>query len=162
MERASRAVSVQPYMHNTWLMDRKAEQYMDKLVTEDRAKTSLSNDMRNRKNRNDSFSSRYNFYDGSKHERDYMYPMSSEVLGSWKHFNLSTDTVNCRNSRARSPLQSRELDRYFETRKFSNYIGDVSSGGSVDFRHYNYRAVPYFGGSDYYQFVKIRPSARRI
>jgi len=144
-------------------MDRKAEQYMNTLVTEDRAKTTVSQARKTTRDyKSDSFSAGYNFYDGSKHERDYLYPVSNDVLGSFKHFNLSSDTVTSRNSRAKSPLQSRELDRYFETRKFSNYIGDMSSGGSVDFRHYNYRAVPYFGGSDYYQYLKMRPSARRI
>jgi len=108
----------------------------------------------------DSFSARYNYYDGNKHGRDYLYPSSREVLGTWKHFNLSSDTINIRNSRARSPLQSRELDRYYETSKFSNYMGDVSSGGAVDFRHYNYRPVPYFGGSDNYQYMKKRPFRR--
>jgi hypothetical protein len=43
--------------------------------------------------------------------------------------------------------------RYYETKKRVDYIGDVSSGGSKDFRYYNYRRVPYFGGSDGYQYV---------
>merc|ERR1719507_829453 len=69
-----------------------------------------------------------------------------------------------RNTRARSPLQSRELDRYFETRKRVNYIGDCSAGGTSDFRYYNYRRVPYFGGSDNYQYMKQKPAgwARRL
>jgi len=108
----------------------------------------------------DSFSARYNYYDGNKHGRDYLYPSSREVLGTWKHTGLSSDTLNTRNSRASSPLKSMELDRYYETSKFCNYMGDVSSGGAVDFRHYNYRRVPYFGGSDNYQYMKHRPFRR--
>ena len=34
-----------------------------------------------------------------------------DVLGTWKHYNLSAETLAARNTRARSPLQSRELDR---------------------------------------------------
>merc|ERR1711990_988863 len=71
----------------------------------------------------DSFSSRYDYYDGNKHGTDGLYPCNKDVLGTWKHYNISAETLNARNTRARSPLQSRELDRYFETRKRVNYIG---------------------------------------
>merc|ERR1712198_803746 len=114
----------------------------------------------------DSFSSRYDYYDGNKHGTDGLYPCNKDVLGTWKHYNISAETLNARNTRARSPLQSRELDRYFETRKRVNYIGDCSAGGTSDFRYYNYRRVPYFGGSDNYQYMKQKPSgwggARRL
>jgi len=106
----------------------------------------------------DSFSARYDYYAGDKHGSDGLYPCSRDVLGTWKHYNLSAGTLAARNTRARSPLQSRELDRYFETRKRVNYIGDCSAGGAVDFRHYNYRRVPYFGGSDNYQYMKQKPT----
>jgi len=100
-----------------------------------------------------SFSSRYNYYDGNKHGTDYLYPITKDVLGSWKHYNLSSQTLNERNHRSTSPLVSRELDRYFGTQKRSNYIGSVRSGGATDFRHYNYRRVPYLGGSDHFQYL---------
>merc|ERR1712013_342255 len=77
---------------------------------------------------------------------------SADILGSWKHYNLSGATLNSRTTRAKSPLMDRELIRYYE--KKPNYIGDVSSGAACDFRHYNYRRVPYFGGSDDYQFIR--------
>jgi len=144
-------------------MDSKAEDYMNKLYKDDIVKSRVSqarNSVTARNYASDSFSSRYNYYDGNKHDSDYLYPVSPEVLGSWKHYNLSADTINRRNTRASSPLQSRELDRYYETKKYSNYIGDISSGGAVDFRHYNYRPVPYFGGSDNYHYLKIKPSRR--
>jgi len=86
----------------------------------------------------DSFSSRYDYYDGNKHGSDGLYPCNKDVLGTWKHYNISAETLAARNTRARSPLQSRELDRYFETRKRVNYIGDCSAGGTSDFRYYNY------------------------
>jgi len=58
------------------------------------------------------------------------------------------------------------MKRYFETRKRVNYIGDCSAGGTSDFRYYNYRRVPYFGGSDNYQYMKQKPTgwggARRL
>ena len=95
----------------------------------------------------DSFSSKYNYYDGTKHLNDYLYESTRDVLGNFKHYNLSAKTLNIRNMRSRSPLVTRELDRYFERK--SNYIGDTSAGCS-DFRHYNYRRTPYFGGSDDY------------
>ena len=38
--------------------------------------------------------------------------------------------------------------RYFGTQKRTNYLFDESSGNSTDFRYYNYRRVPYMGGSD--------------
>jgi len=113
----------------------------------------------------DSFSSRYDYYDGNKHGTDGLYPCNKDVLGTWKHYNISAETLAARNTRARSPLQSRELDRYFETRKRVNYIGDCSAGGTSDFRYYNYRRVPYFGGSDNYQYMKQKPTgwgARRL
>ena len=34
-----------------------------------------------------------------------------DVLGSWKHYNLSRSTLDSRNRRETSPLVSRELDR---------------------------------------------------
>ena len=86
-----------------------------------------------------SFSSNYNYYDSNKHCGDYLYPVTTEVLGSWKHYNLSGDTLNTRNMRGRSPIISRELDRY---------VGS-------DFRHYNYRRVPYFGMSDEFRSVHV-------
>ena len=91
-----------------------------------------------------------------------------EVLGTWKHSGLSAETLRLRNLRSRSPLVTRELDRwdlsvvsnglvtlpfrYFEMTP--NYVGDRSSGSS-GFRHYNYRRVPYFGGSDDYSSVEM-------
>ena len=59
----------------------------------------------------DNFSSRYNYYDGNKHGSDYLYPITKDVVGSWKHYNLSSQTLNERNKRSTSPLVSRELDR---------------------------------------------------
>jgi len=151
-------------------LDSKALDYMNRLDMQHTLRSSVSQarnyrtayiDCRRRSEErqypSDCFASRYNFYDGNKHDRDYMYPVISDVLGTWKHYNLSSDTINARNNRARSPLQSRELDRYYETKKYSNYIGDISSGGAVDFRHYNYRRVPYFGASDNYQYMKAKP-----
>jgi hypothetical protein len=66
----------------------------------------------------DSFSSRYNYYDGNKHSGDYLYPITTDVLGSWKHYNLSADTLNYRNSRAKSPLVTRELNRCITSSPF--------------------------------------------
>jgi len=63
----------------------------------------------------DSFSSRYDYYDGNKHGTDGLYPCNKDVLGTWKHYNISAETLNARNTRARSPLQSRELDRSSST-----------------------------------------------
>ena len=76
-------------------------------------------------------------YDSNKHSSDYLYTVTNDVLGNWKHYNLSADTLNCRNMRGRSPIISR--DRY------------VGATQGADFRHYNYRRVPYFGGSDDYK-----------
>jgi len=103
------------------------------------------------------FSRNYNYYDANKHNSDYLYQSTNDVLGSWKHYNLSKQTITERNTRAKSPLVSRELDRYYETSKRSDYIGDISSGPAKDFRYYSYRRVPYFGGSDGYQYMKHKP-----
>jgi len=100
-----------------------------------------------------SFSSNYNYYDGNKHSTDYLYPITNDVLGSWKHYNLSGDTLNYRNMRSKSPLITREINRYYE--KKQNYIGSLSS--STDFSHYNCRRTPYFGASDEYQLMKHKP-----
>jgi len=101
----------------------------------------------------DSFSSNYNYYDGNKHGADYLYPVTKDVLGSWKHYNLSGDTLNYRNLRSKSPLITRGINRYYE--KKQNYMGSLSS--STDFNHYNCRRTPYFGASDEYQLMKHRP-----
>jgi len=138
--------------------DYKVVDYMGRLDREDTIKSTLNRSMEHRTTTrsypSNSFSSRYNYYDGNKHSGDYLYPITRDVLGSWKHYNLSADTLNYRNNRAKSPLVTREISRYYEKR--ANYVGDMSSACS-DFRHYNYRRVPYFGGSDGYQFMKTRP-----
>eukprot|EP00088_Acartia_fossae_P011680 TRINITY_DN1594_c0_g1_i2.p1 TRINITY_DN1594_c0_g1~~TRINITY_DN1594_c0_g1_i2.p1 ORF type:complete len:260 (+),score=57.47 TRINITY_DN1594_c0_g1_i2:198-977(+) len=103
------------------------------------------------------FSSKYSFYDAGKFYPDYLYSSQSDVFGSWKHYNLSANTIAERNTRAKSPLISRELDRYYETKKRVNYMGDVSAGPVNDFRFYSLRRVPYFGGSDSYQYMKQKP-----
>jgi len=141
--------------------DYKVISYQGQLAREDTARTSVARSRYERSMRearyageSESFSSRYNYYDGSKHLTDYLYESSKDVLGNFKHFNLSAETLRIRNLRSRSPLVTRELDRYFERK--SNYIGDTSAGCS-DFRHYNYRRTPYFGGSDEYSYMRRRP-----
>ena len=107
---------------------------------------------------------------GNKHDFGYLYPVTSDVMGSWKHFNRSRNTLDARHRRETSPLVSRELDRsphipnicipvdcnisrYFGTQKRNDFVGSVSSGCATDFRHYNYRSVPYLGGSDHYRYL---------
>jgi len=103
------------------------------------------------------FRERYNYYDSMKNERDYMYD-TYDVGSRYKHFRLSNQTLNLRNARAKSPVQSRELDRYYKTERRASFIGDISTGN--DFRHYSYRPVPYFGGSDNYQMTKLKRQRR--
>jgi len=102
-----------------------------------------------------SFRSRYDYYSGMKHETDFMYDRS-EAMSNWYFTRKSRSTLEHRNQRAKSPLATRELDRYYGTERRSSFSGDVSSGGSRDFRFYNYRNVPYFGGSDNYVMSKRR------
>ena len=59
----------------------------------------------------DSFRSQYSYYDPNKYNPDYLYPVNKEVLGSWRHYNRSSQTLNERNQRANSPLVTRELTR---------------------------------------------------
>jgi len=158
----SRAKSVAAdYSHYTDF-DCKVLDYMGKLDRDDSVRNYVSMS-RNRPeyyrdgDYRSGFSTRYNYYDGGKFGRDYLYNSTDNVLGVWKHYNLSNTTITERNTRAKSPLLSRELDRYYETKKRINYIGDVSGGPATDFRYYNYRRVPYFGGSDGYQFMKHKP-----
>jgi len=154
----SRSIVTPPPATHYSDFDYKVMDYMGRLDREDTIKSTINQSMQQRTTTRsypvDSFSSHYNYYDGNKHSSDYLYPSTNDVLGSWKHYNLSADTLNYRNSRAKSPLVTRELNRYYEKR--ANYVGDMSSAGS-DFRHYNYRRVPYFGGSDGYQFMKTKP-----
>merc|ERR1711973_745450 len=98
---------------------------------------------------------RYDNYPPQKYQRDYHID-TSDVGYSWKHYRLSNQTLTARNARAKSPIQSRELDRYYKTERRTSFIGDVSSGSNRDFRYYSYRPVPYFGGSDHYQMTKRR------
>jgi len=102
-----------------------------------------------------SYRSRYDYYSAMKHENDFLYDRSS-VCRDFICTRKSKATLEARNQRAKSPLQSRELDRYYKTERRASFVGDISSGGSRDFRFYNYRAVPYFGGSDYYTLTKKR------
>ena len=99
-----------------------------------------------------SYRSRYDYYSARKHEQDFLYDRS-DVMSTYHHYRKSKATLEDRNARAKSPLVSRELDRYYKTERRSSFVGDMSSGGSRDFRYYNYRTVPYFGGSDYYTYV---------
>lgn len=62
------------------------------------------------------YRSKYSYYDAGKFYPDYLYSNTSEVMGTWKHYNRSASTMADRNSRARSPLSSRELDRYMKHR----------------------------------------------
>jgi len=108
----------------------------------------------------DSFRSRYDYYDTKKFNGDYLYPESNQVLGNWRHYNLSSQTLNERNQRSNSPLVTRELTRYFGTQKRTNYLFDESSGNSSDLRYYNYRRVPYMGGSDNLKYMQYKPFRR--
>jgi len=161
----SRSIVTPPPATHYSDFDYKVMDYMGRLDREDTVKSTitrartdsypLSNYSYSSSNHTypgETFSNRYNYYDGNKHSNDYLYPITADVLGSWKHYNLSGETLNYRNSRAKSPLITRELNRYYE--KKPNYIGDMSAGGACDFRHYNYRRVPYFGASDDYTFMK--------
>merc|ERR1712038_461021 len=140
-----RALSVPPREYHYSDLDYKVMDYQSRLAREDTIKTCIN------QTRKQWSAMLYNYYESDKCSSDYL-PRS--VMGDWKHFHLSQDTLNYRNNRARSPLVTREINRYYEKR--SNYVGDVSSAGS-DFRHYNYRRVPYFGGSDGYKFMKTNP-----
>merc|ERR1712002_781121 len=75
---------------------------------------------------------------------------NTEVLGRWKHYNRSSDTLNTRNSCADSPLISRELNRYFSSSGKTDCAADMGWKAGANNRHYNYRSVPYFGASDNY------------
>jgi len=99
------------------------------------------------------FRQNYDYYSPQKYDRNY-HVDTSDVGYSWKHYRLSNQTLSARNARAKSPIQSRELDRYYKTERRASFIGDVSSGTNRDFRYYSYRPVPYFGGSDHYQMSK--------
>jgi len=158
--RTSRARSVaNDYFHHSDL-DSKVRDYNSHLASDDFVRRYVSESRNSGLRDGDyrtGFSSRYNYYDAGKHGADYLYKSTADVMGSWKHYNLSRQTISERNARAKSPLISRELDRYYETRKRTDYIGDISSGPAKDFRYYSYRRVPYFGGSDGYKYMKHKP-----
>lgn len=78
------------------------------------------------------------------------YKLDSRALYTYRHYRKSNATLINRNERAKSPVQGRELDRYYNTSRRANFMYDLSSGGHNDFRYYNFRSVPYYGGSDYY------------
>lgn len=148
--------------------DYKVISYMAKLSCQDQVKQYVSSQRTvreldsavSRRYPNGSFRSQYNYYDVSKYNNDYLYPVNDKVLGNWKHFHLSSSTLNERNQRANSPLVTRELTRYFGTKKRTNYLFDESSGAGSDFRHYNYRRVPYMGGSDNMKYMAHKPFRR--
>jgi len=154
---SSSSSSAATYSHHTDF-DYKVIDYMGRLERDDAIKSYVKQsrprtDYYSEADHRTGFARKYNYYDAGKHHSDYLYDSTHDVMGSWKHYNLSAQTINERNSRAKSPLISRELDRYYETKKRSDYMGDISSGPAQDFRYYSYRRVPYFGGSDGYQYV---------
>jgi len=162
-----RATSTPPLAQSYYSdFDYKVINYMAKLTCQDDIKqyVSSASTIRRAEERarypQDSFRSRYNYYDDTRHTVDYLYPVTNQVMGSWKHYNLSCQTLNERNQRATSPLVSRELTRYFGTRKRTNYLMDEGSGSNNDFRYYNYRKVPYMGGSDEFKYMKHKPFRR--
>jgi len=164
-----RATSTPPAHHQASHysdFDYKVINYMAKLTCQDDIKQYVSSASAVRRAEAqaryppDSFRSHYNYYDPSRHTGDYLYPVTSQVMGSWKHYNLSSQTLNERNQRATSPLVSRELTRYFGTRKRTNYLMDEGAGSNNDFRYYNYRKVPYMGGSDDFKYMKHKPFRR--
>jgi len=143
-------------------MDYKVIDYMGQLERQDMVKTQITQSRYQRASEMStdvnnssvgSFSSLYNYYDGNKHGSDYLYPITRDVLGSWKHYNRSNQTLTERNNRASSPLVSRQLDRYFGAQKRTDFLGSVGSGVATDFRYYNYRRVPYLGGSDAFRYL---------
>jgi len=149
------ASSAANYSHHTDF-DYKVIDYMGRLERDDAVKSYVTQSRQSAMREGDhrtGFARNYNFYDAGKHHSDYLYNSTHDVMGSWKHYNLSGQTINERNARAKSPLISRELDRYYETKKRTDYMGDISAGPAQDFRYYSYRRVPYFGGSDGYQYV---------
>jgi len=162
-----RAMSVQPsnlYRSTAGYsnFDYKVIDYMGKLERDDDIRNSVSDSRRYYTSKKSSSSTATSYYpDGDYRIKTTDYTNTSDLLGSWKHYNLSSQTINDRNTRAKSPLISRELDRYYETKKRVDYIGDVSSGSAKDFRYYNYRRVPYFGGSDNYAYMKCKPTRGR-
>merc|ERR550519_2190184 len=63
-----------------------------------------------------SYSSSANQYQSGNYSRDNYSGSnysSADILGSWKHYNLSGATLNSRTTRAKSPLLDRELIRYY-------------------------------------------------
>jgi len=154
-----RSSRLDSYTHHTDF-DSKVRDYNNQLANDDFVRRYVSESRGSGLRDTDyrtGFASKYNYYDANKHGSDYLYKSTEDVMGNWKHYNLSSQTINERQARAKSPLISRELDRYYETRKRTDYIGDVSSGPAKDFRYYSYRRVPYFGGSDGYQYMKHKP-----
>merc|ERR1712142_419294 len=89
-------------------------------------------------------------YYGNNKYSNYALSSTRDVLGDWRHYNRSSETLKMRNQRASSPLESRELNRYFSTAGRTDSVADIGSKGWSEFRHYNYGAVPYFGSSDNY------------
>ena len=106
-----RANSVPPAYFHYSDFDYKVIDYMNQLRREDMVKTSVSQANARTNKYADPFSSRYSFYDSNKYDSGYLYPFSNNVLGSWKHFNLSNQTLNERNETGVSPLMARELNR---------------------------------------------------
>ena len=86
-------------------------------------------------------------------------PSSSTILGRFRCFSKSRDLLTYRLGSRRNCIVSRELDRSPHKNICTKhlilppprYVGLASS--DPDFRHYNYCAVPYFGGSDDYLWV---------
>merc|ERR1712243_388989 len=98
--------------------DYKVINCMGQLAREDTVKSSVARSRYDRSQKRtysgDSFTSKYDYYDGNKHLIDYLYDSTKDVLGYFKNYNLSRETLRLRNMRSVSPMRTRELDRYFE------------------------------------------------
>merc|ERR1719153_1510059 len=107
--------------------------YMGRLDREDSIRSNI-NTTRVTKTTSSSYTGSTNTYSYSSTANQYQGGSysSADILGTWKHYNLSGATLNSRTTRAKTPLMDRELIRYYG--KKPNYIGDVSSGAACDFR----------------------------
>merc|ERR1712038_1329708 len=65
-----------------------------------------------------SYRSRYDYYSAKKHDTDFLYDRSS-VMSDFHFARKSKSTLEARNQWAKSPLATRELDRYYGTERRS-------------------------------------------
>merc|ERR1719282_1233288 len=112
---------------------------MGQLAREDTVKSSVARSRYDRSQKwtysGDSFTSKYDYYDGNKHLNDYLYDSTKDVLGSFKHARSRYDRSQKRTYSGDSFTS--KYDYYDGNKHLNDYLYDSTKDVLGSFKHYN-------------------------